>query len=125
VADCVVLVVGYVADADAFAAASDHVVLEVCDVVDADTVVISVIRADEGNAVVATVAAGGAASLKAIDGLRSTSASCGSPRLPQRRPRAARCGRRGRRGLGCRRRRVALPVEVETVRVLLVVADVA
>ena len=68
------LVVGYVADADAFAAASDHVVLEVCDVVDADTVVISVIRADEGNAVVATVAAGGAASLKAPDGVRSTAA---------------------------------------------------
>jgi len=99
VADCAVLVVGYVADADAVAAASNHVVLEVCHVFDALTVVVSVVRADEGNAVVAAVVAGGAASLKATDGVRSTPASCGGPRLPQRRPRAPRGCRRGRRRL--------------------------
>ena len=75
--------------------------------------------------VFAAVVAGGAASLKATDGVRSTSASCGGPRLPQRRPRAPRGCRRGRRRLSCSRRRVALLVGVETFRVLLVVGDVA
>ena len=81
-------------------------------------IVAGVVGAAEGDAHVAAIVASATATYKVPDVLHTSSALTPS----------ACCSlwaTFGRRGLGCRRRRVALLVRVETARVLLVVGDVA